>query len=57
MVQLAAEQGIALATATDAHNTREFGVFTYHEMIFAQAGLSDDEVAGLLYRPGQALPL
>lgn len=50
MVKLAAERGIRLATGTDSHNTREFGQFDYHRDIFAQAGLSDEQAAALLFR-------
>jgi histidinol phosphatase-like PHP family hydrolase len=42
MVRLCAEQGVKVAIGTDTHRPHEFGDFTYHERILAQAGLGKD---------------
>lgn len=57
MARLAVASGVPLAIGTDAHNTREFGKFTYHRNIFKRAGLTTDELEDLLYCPEDALPL
>ena len=50
MVKLAVARGLKLATGTDAHNSRDFGVFDYHRDILKQAGVSDEQAAPLLFR-------
>jgi len=51
MVKLAMAAGLRISLATDAHNTREFGDFSYHEDILRRSGL--DAAAGeeILFRP------
>jgi histidinol phosphatase-like PHP family hydrolase len=44
---------VRLACGTDAHNSREFGVFDYHRAIFARAGLTDNQASALLFTPDQ----
>jgi DNA polymerase (family X) len=53
MVRQCAELGARVACGSDAHNTREFGVFDYHRGIFAAAGLTDEQAEGLLFTPEQ----
>lgn len=53
MVREAVRAGVRLACGTDAHNSREFGVFDYHRDIFARAGLTDDQASALLFTPEQ----
>jgi len=50
MVKLALEHGLQVAWGTDAHNSREFGQFGYHEDIMRQAGSTDDEMGDVLFR-------
>jgi len=42
MVRAALEAGVTIAIGTDTHRTGEFGVFTYHEQILREAGLTPD---------------
>jgi histidinol phosphatase-like PHP family hydrolase len=51
MVRQCAELGVRLACGSDAHNTREFGVFDYHRAVLAEAGLSEAQLAELLFTP------
>jgi DNA polymerase (family 10) len=53
MVRRCAELGVRVACGSDAHHTREFGVFDYHRGIFAQARLTDEQAEGLLFTPEQ----
>lgn len=51
MTRLACEQGVRLAWGTDAHNTREFGQFAYHQQIMQQAGISRSQRQECLFKP------
>lgn len=51
MVRRCAELGVRLACGSDAHNRREFGVFEYQLEIFQEVGLSDGQLAELLFTP------
>lgn len=51
MVRRCDELGVRLACGSDAHNTREFGVFDYQREIFREAGLSEGRMADLLFTP------
>jgi len=50
MIHLAVARGMTLALGTDAHNSREFGDFTYHYEILAQAGITAEQAQGMLLR-------
>ncbi len=51
MARKCAERGVRLACGTDAHNTREFGVFDYHREVFSEARLTEEQVAELVFTP------
>ena len=51
MAKLALARGLQLAIGTDAHNSREFGEFGYHEDILRQAGLNEAGMQEILFRP------
>jgi DNA polymerase (family 10) len=51
MVKLALAQGLPVALATDAHNSREFGQFGYHGDILRRAGLDEAGMQGIIFRP------
>ncbi len=51
MVKLAVAQGVRISLGTDAHNSREFGDFTYHEDILRAAGLDEAAMQEILFRP------
>lgn len=53
LAQEAVRQDVRLVCGSDAHNSREFGVFDYHRDIFAQAGLTATQLAAVLYVPEQ----
>jgi histidinol phosphatase-like PHP family hydrolase len=50
MIRLAVARGMKLVLGTDAHNSREFGDFSYHYDILAQAGISQEQAQGMLLR-------
>ncbi|MEN6546110.1 MAG: PHP domain-containing protein [Armatimonadia bacterium] len=49
MTRLALERGLKLAIGTDAHNTREFGGFAYHQEILQAAGVQPDQLNSVLF--------
>ena len=51
MVREAVRQGVRLVCGTDAHNTREFGVFGYHRDILELAGLDETQWDEHLFTP------
>jgi histidinol phosphatase-like PHP family hydrolase len=51
MARLAVARGQRLAIGTDAHHSREFGEFGYHEDILRRAGLDDTAMQEILFRP------
>jgi histidinol phosphatase-like PHP family hydrolase len=51
MIRLCREHGVKLAVGTDSHRQADFGVFDYHRDLFAQAGLTEEELDALLYVP------
>jgi DNA polymerase (family 10) len=51
MAKLALARGQRLAIGTDAHNSREFGDFGYHEDILRRAGLDEAGMQEILFRP------
>lgn len=53
MTKLALERGLKLAIGTDAHHSREFGRFGYHEDILREAGVSEKEMCDALLWPGR----
>lgn len=49
MARLALDRGLKLAIGTDAHNTREFGGFAYHQEILQAAGVQTDQLNSVLF--------
>ena len=49
MVRLCAEAGVPIAIGTDTHRSSEFGDFSYHQRILAEAGLGSGD--GLVLGP------
>jgi len=51
MAKLALAGGLRLAIGTDAHHSREFGEFGYHEELLRRAGLDEAGMQEILFRP------
>lgn len=51
MAKLAVAAGQRLAIGTDAHNTREFGDYSYHAEVLQKAGLKASQLQEILFRP------
>lgn len=49
MAKIALDRGLKLAIGTDAHNTREFGDFTYHYEILETVGVQPDQHDSVLF--------
>ncbi len=53
MARLCLEKNVPVAIGTDAHNTLEFGDFSYHRMILHDSGWSEADMRRMLYTPAR----